>query len=160
MPQTIQIREFKEDDLEAVHKLVIKVVDTCYQGVYPAGALVLYKNFHCRENILNDTRSGYCVVAENSGEIVGTGTLLNDWVRRVYVDPDYQKAGIGGMIYQSLEKRALEIQVPHLRLSASLIAREFWESQNFVFMREENIPTPNDEKLSFYLMSKVLPVKK
>jgi GNAT superfamily N-acetyltransferase len=159
MTQTIQIREFREEDLESVYRLVHKVVDICYRDVYPAGALKIYKTFHSRENILRDIHSGYCVVAENCGEIVGTGTLLEDWVRRVYVNPDYQKSGIGGMIYKALEERALEVQMPHLGLSASVIAREFWESQGFIFENEEIIPTPNDEKLTFYKMSKDLPVR-
>jgi len=156
--QKIEIREFLEEDLESVHRMVIEVVNACYSSVYPAGALELYKQFHSPENILNDTHTGYCVVAENGGEIVGTGTLLADWVRRVYVNPDYQKTGIGSMIYQSLENRAMSIQIPHLRLSASLIARAFWESKGYVFEREESIPTPNNEKLTFYLMNKDLSI--
>lgn len=160
MTQTIHIREFREEDLEAVHKLVTRVVDTCYTGVYPAGALAMYMDYHNRDNILNDARAGYCVVAERELEIVGTGALIEDWVQRVYIHPDFQKLGIGRMIYGMLEKHALDNGIPHLKLGSSVIAREFWETLGFIFEGEHIVPAPNGEKLLFFSMSKQLPVNK
>jgi putative acetyltransferase len=157
IPREINIREFSEEDLESVCRLIHHVVDICYGDVYPTKALAMYKNFHSCENIKNDAASGYCVVAEKDGELVGTGTLLEDHVRRVYISPQYQKNGIGSMIYRALEERALQNQVPHLGLGASIIAREFWEAQGFLFNREEHVPV-EDEKLIFYIMDKDLPV--
>ena len=84
MTQKTQIREFSREDLDTVVALIHHVVDISYKDVYPAGALKLYKEFHCRENILTDAENGYCVIAEISGRIVGTGTLLDDGIRRVY----------------------------------------------------------------------------
>ena len=108
MTNSIQIREFSREDLDTVVSLIHHVVDVSYRDVYPAGALNLYKEFHSRDNILNDAENGYCVVAENGGRIVGTGTLLDDGIRRVYIDPSYQKSGIGKRIYRELENKALQ----------------------------------------------------
>ncbi|MBN2074855.1 MAG: GNAT family N-acetyltransferase [Dehalococcoidales bacterium] len=155
MSQNIQIREFNREDLDTVVRLIHDVVDISYRDVYPAGALALYKEFHCRENILNDAENGYCVIAENAGRIVGTGTLLEDGIRRVYIDPIYQKSGIGRRIYRELEKKALTTGLSRLGLGASVIAREFWESVGFVFEEEVDIPA-GDEQLKFYMMSKSL----
>ena len=153
MTNNIQIREFGKEDLDTVVTLIHQVVDISYKDVYPAGALNLYKQFHCRDNILNDAENGYCVVAENGGRIVGTGTLLDDGIRRVYIDPSYQKNGIGKRIYRELEKKALLTGLSRLGLGASVIAREFWESVGFVFKEEVDIPA-GDEQLKFYMMSK------
>lgn len=155
MTHNIQIREFNREDLDTVVTLIQHVVDTSYKDVYPAGALKLYKEFHCRENILNDAENGYCVIAENDGRIVGTGTLLEDGIRRVYIDPSCQKSGIGKQIYNMLEKRALQAGLRRLGLGASVIAREFWESVGFIFEEEVDIPA-GDEQLKFYMMSKSL----
>lgn len=157
MTQNTKIREFTEHDLDSVVRLVHRVVDVCYTPVYPAGALALYKRYHSRENILSDAWTGYCVVAEKGSEIVGTGTLIEADVRRVYVNPDCQNTGIGGMVYDALEKRAVEARISRLDLSASIIARRFWESQGFVFESEQTITAPNNEILLFYLMSKSFP---
>lgn len=155
MEQNIKIREFTREDLDAVVALIHHVVETSYKYVYPADALKLYKEFHSRDNILNDAENGYCVVAEHGGRIMGTGTLLEDGIRRVYIDPSYQKSGIGKQIYNTLEKKALQIGLSHLGLGASIIAREFWESVGFVFEEEIDIPA-GDEQLKFYMMSKTL----
>ena len=138
-----------------VVSLIRHVVDVSYKDAYPAGALNLYKEFHSRDNILNDAENGYCVIAENAGKIVGTGTLLENGIRRVYIDPSYQKSGIGSEIYRELEKRALQIGLSRLGLGASVIAREFWESVGFVFEEEVDI-SAGDEQLKFYMMSKSL----
>ncbi|MBN2238484.1 MAG: GNAT family N-acetyltransferase [Dehalococcoidales bacterium] len=150
------IREFREEDLDAVVELVHHVVDISYHDVYPAAAMKMYKRFHSSENVLHDARNGYCVIAENDGTIVGTGTRTEDNIRRVYINPDCQKTGIGSKIYSALEQQAISSGLSRLGLGASLIAREFWESQGFVFENEESITTPNNEVLTFYIMSKEL----
>ena len=155
MMNNIKIREFSREDLDTVVSLIHHVVDISYRDVYPAGALNLYKEFHSRDNILNDAEHGYCVVAENDEQIVGTGTLLDDGIMRVYIDPLYQKNGIGKQIYNALEKKALLTGLSHLGLGASVIAREFWESVGFIFKEEIDIPA-GDEQLKFYIMSKPL----
>jgi GNAT superfamily N-acetyltransferase len=155
MTLNIQIREFNKEDLDTVVELIHHVVSISYRDVYPAGALNLYKEFHSRDNILNDAENGYCVIAEDTGRIVGTGTLLDDGIRRVYIDPSYQKSGIGKQIYNRLENRALQKGLTHLGLGASVIAREFWESVGFVFEEEVDIPA-GDEQLKFYMMKKSL----
>lgn len=153
--QDLTIREFRKEDLEAIHRLINHVVDIAYRDVYPEKALEMYRHFHCRENILNDALSGYCVVAVNDDEIIGTGTLIEDGIRRVYINPDYQKSGVGKKIYQALELKAKEKNIPRLQLGASVIARDFWERCGFTFDGEESIPA-GDDKLVFYLMSKEL----
>jgi putative acetyltransferase len=155
MTHDIQIRKFSREDLDTVVSLIHHVVDVSYTDVYPAGALKLYREFHSRENVLNDAENGYCVIAENGGKIVGTGTLLDDGIRRVYIDPAYQNNGIGKQIYTALEKQALKTGLSRLGLGASVIAREFWESVGFVFEEEVDIPA-GDEQLKFYMMSKSL----
>ena len=133
--------------------MIHHVVNISYKDVYPSGALNLYKEYHSRDNILNDAENGYCVVAENGARIVGTGTLLDDGIRRVYIDPSYQKSGIGKKIYRELENKALQTGLSRLGLGASVIARGFWESVGFVFEEEVDIPA-GDEQLKFYMMSK------
>ncbi|UCD08227.1 MAG: GNAT family N-acetyltransferase [Dehalococcoidales bacterium] len=155
MTHNIQIREFHREDLDTIVALIHQVVEISYKDVYPEGALKLYKEFHSRENILHDAENGYCVLAEDNGRIIGTGTLLDDGIRRVYIDPSYQNNGIGKGIYRELENKALQTGLSRLGLGASVVAREFWESVGFVFEEEMDIPA-GGEQLKFYMMSKLL----
>ena len=157
MNHQITIREFKEEDIDAVFNVIHRSVDANYTEVYPEDALRMYRHYHSQANILTDAREGFCVVAEEGGEIVGTGTLTDVNVRRVYIAPGHQGQGIGKKIYRALEDRALELKLTRLELGASLIAQAFWESQGFIFEKREDIPTPNGEYLGFFMMSKHLP---
>jgi hypothetical protein len=105
MIQSIAIREFRKEDLEAVHRLIHQVVDVSYRVVYPEGALKIYREYHNIENIRQDTEAGYCVVAENGNGIVGTGMLLEENIRRVYIDPDCQhRESVTGFTLRSNRK--------------------------------------------------------
>lgn len=157
MKHEIIVREFKEEDIDAVHTVIHRSIDANYTEVYPEGALRMYRQYHSKTNILTDAGDGFCVVAETDGKIVGTGTLTEIHVRRVYIDPDHQNKGIGGKIYRAIEAWALERRIPRLELGASLIAQAFWESKGFIFERREDVPAPNGEKLGFFMMSKNLP---
>ena len=154
MLPNIRLRQMKETELQAVYKLVQNTIQISYAGVYPPEAIEFFKNYHSTENILKDLATGYIVVAEADGRILGTGTLLGTDVRRVFIDPEYQRHGIGKIIAKKLERKAKSLELEKLQLSASLRSRRFWETMGFVSAGEFALPVANDKKLIFYEMSK------
>jgi GNAT superfamily N-acetyltransferase len=87
---------------------------------------------------------------------VGTGTLSGKDVGRVFIDPAHQHHGIGQLIAQELERKARSAGLAKLELSSSLKAREFWESEGFVFIKEFALPVANNKQLIYYEMAKKL----
>lgn len=156
MEQEIRIREFQESDLESVYKLVHDTIAVSYREIYPHEAIDMYKMYHSKENILRDAVTGFCAVAESGGEMVGTATLVDTDVRRVYISPSYQHAGIGGKLFSAIEEKARELRTGNLELGASLISKEFWESQGFTVISEDTITIQNNKELRFYRMTKKL----
>jgi N-acetylglutamate synthase-like GNAT family acetyltransferase len=156
MAQNIHLRKIKKADLPSVYELVRNTIQVSYADVYPLEAIEFFKNYHNRENILKDVASGYTIVAESEGLILGTGTLLEMNVRRVYIDPQHQHRGIGQLIVKKLEQKAKSERLEKLDLSASLKSRRFWEAMGFVFVAEYFIPVANDKKLIYYEMAKTL----
>ena len=155
MPE-IQIRQAKEEDLSSIYRLVQNVVAISYDGVYPPEAIEAFQNHHSEEQIRTDSTNGYTIIAEYNNEIVGTGTLYEANIRRLYISPRHQRKGIGRLIMQELEKKALAEKLATLDLGASLVSRQFWESLGFVVQREDYVPVQNDEKLHFYWMVKII----
>ena len=146
----------KKSDLQSVYELVQKTIQVSYADVYPPEAIEFFKNYHNQDDILKDAVSGYSIVAESDGLILGTGTLLEMNVRRVYIDPQHQHRGIGQLIVKKLEQKAKSERLEKLDLSASLKSRRFWEAMGFVFVAEYFIPVANDKKLIYYEMAKTL----
>ncbi len=156
MAQDIRIRKFAEGDIQTVYGLLQNTISTSYRGVYPPEAIKLFKDHHSEEQVLSDAAEGYTVVAEDTGEILGTGTLSGDHIKRVYISPLHQHRGIGRLIVQELEKKALAEKLPAVDLGASLVSRRFWESLGYTVQKEEYVPIENDKQLHFYRMSKTL----
>jgi len=154
MQQQIRIRQFREEDLPAVHRLIIETINVSYHDVYPQEAIDFFKDYHDEKNILSEAAAGYTIVAEEKGAITGTGTLYGANIRRVFVSPRHQKRGIGELIARELLKKASEKNLTSLDLSASLVSRPFWEKLGFTVRGEYSLPVDNGRKLHFYEMVK------
>jgi hypothetical protein len=134
--------------------LIQNTIDISYRGVYPEEAIELFKEYHNRDNILNDAIAGYTIVAEFDGEIAGTGTLLEANICRVFVGPTYPRRGVGILITRELERKATLQKSPTITLQASLVSTQFWESQGYIVKEDNYIPVKNNQKLRFYEMAK------
>jgi len=150
----IEIRRFNKKDLPAVYRMIQDTIAVCYSGFYPPEAIEFFKDYHNKENIIKDAAAGYTIVAECNGEIVGTGTLLDTNIRRVYINPLYQRQGIGKTITQRLEKKAFTMGLSNLDLEGSLNSRVFWESQGFTIQEEAFLSVRNGKKLIYFTMGK------
>jgi citrate lyase synthetase len=146
----------REIDLQSVYRLVQETLEISYHAIYPIEAIQFFKEYHQEKNVLKDFQSGYTVVAESGGNILGTGTLLGTNIRRVFIHPAHQGQGMGRSIYHHLEKRAVQNKLPGLDLSSSLKAKEFWESLGFTIFKEFSLPVANGQKLDYFEMIKNL----
>ena len=156
MGQFIHIREFIEEDLSAVYKLIQDSIDISYHEVYSKEAIEFFKEHHSREQILDDAVYGYTIIAEQEGEILGTATLFGSNIRRVFVSPRYQHNGTGKLLVQDLEKIAFIKQLTFVDLEASLGSKMFWESLSFTVLEENYIQVRNNRELHYYKMFKLL----
>ena len=156
MIQNIKLRQMKTTDLAAVYALVQNVIEVSYADVYPPEAIEFFKNHHSEENILQDIARGYIVMAESNGQLLGTGTIIGTSIRRVFINSEYQRHGIGKIIAEKLERKARANGLAKLDLSASLKSRQFWEAMGFVSTGEFALPVANGQKLIFYEMTKTL----
>ena len=139
-----------------MHSLIQDTIHVSYHGIYPVEAIEFFADYHSKGSIWNDAASGYAVVAESDGEIVGIGILLGTNIRRVFVSSKHQHKGIGKSIVQELMRRAQFEKLPSLDLDSSLSAREFWESLGFSVQKEDQIPVRNGNRLLFFRMVKTL----
>ena len=156
MGQSIHIREFNEDDLSVVYKLIQNAIDISYHKVYSKETIEFFKEHHSTEHILDDAVNGYTIIAEHEGDILGTATLFGSNIRRVFVSSQYQHSGIGGLLVQDLEKNASFNRLTVVDLEASLSSKIFWESLGFMVWEEDYIPVRNNRKLRYYKMSKTI----
>jgi N-acetylglutamate synthase-like GNAT family acetyltransferase len=156
MAEDINIRQAEETDLQKIYELVSNTIEISYKDIYPVEAIRAFKNYHSRESILDDISKGYTLVIEQGDNLIGTGTLLDTNVRRVFIYPTLQQRGLGKIIALELEKKARTGGLSTIDLSASIGSVKFWGNLGFELQREAFLPVDNEQKLYYYEMIKHL----
>lgn len=154
--QNIIIRHIKESEIRSVFELVRNTLQVSYHDVYPVEAINYFEEYHSFENISKDAAQGYTVVAVINNDIVGTCTLLDSNIRRVFIRQEHQNKGIGKLVARKLEIRAILNKRARVNLSASPVSREFWESLGFKVQKHEYGVVKNGKILEYYEMEKEL----
>ncbi len=153
------IRTFRQTDATDLLSLIGRTIDACYPPHYVAEVVTFFKDYHDEQALVHDAELGHTVVLERAGRLVGTGTLLGDEVRRVFVDPACQKQGLGRLLMRKLEQQAASRGIGAVRLDASLPAVAFYEDLGYVIFEESVLEVANGKKLRYYKMQKRLKSK-
>jgi GNAT superfamily N-acetyltransferase len=154
--KNISIREFRSSDLAVVKHLIHNTIDNCYTETYRKEAVQFFKQWHCDERILEDANKGYTIVLDKNSQIIGTGTILEDEIRRVFVEAKLQKQGLGKLIMRKLEEKAASLGFDVIKLDASIPSKEFYDSLGYVTLEETFLEVENNKRLDFYKMEKAL----
>jgi N-acetylglutamate synthase-like GNAT family acetyltransferase len=150
------IREFQSADVAALKSLIHRTIALCYPGHYCAEAVRFFMSYHNEEAIRKDAWEGCTVVLERAGRIVGTGTLVGDEIKRVFVDPAAQRLGAGRRIMRYLEDKARSSQVTTVKLDASLPSKAFYDRLGYATVEKTFLPVENGRRLDFFKMQKIL----
>jgi GNAT superfamily N-acetyltransferase len=152
----IFIRDFNTSDLPVIKNLIDKTIDISYPAFYCDEAIAFFKHHHCEENISKDAEHGHTVVLEEDAQIIGTGTILDNEIKRVFIDPAFQKHGFGKLIMSNLEARASSQGIKLVKLDASLPAKRFYDSLGYQTLEKTFTEVTNGERLDYYKMEKLL----
>lgn len=152
----IHIRKFRRGDLPAVRELICNTIDICYLADYPKEAIKFFKEYHCDKNILKGAARGWTIVLEKNNHIIGTGTIVDNHIMRVFVNPKFQKRGLGKLIMNKLEKKAISTGSNKVKLDASLPSKKFYDSLDYKTCEKTYVKLENDKKLHYYKMDKAL----
>lgn len=157
MPPTVNIRLFKEADHEDVWALVQHTIGVSYRPDYSPEAIRFFQEYHPREKILDDAANGTILVAEHEQEIVGTGTIRDAHIRRVFIYPSHQGQGIGSLIASELEAHVVRKGWKTIDLSSAIGSRTFWELRGFYVSQEHFTTVESNLVIHYYTMTKDLP---
>jgi len=154
--QTARLREFRQSDAAAVRRLIHHTIDIRYSDVYPPRAVQFFKDFHSESSITERSHGGDVIVVEHSGEIVGTGALVEDDISGVFVHPTFQRQGLGKALICELERRASARGYREVVLSVSLPSRAFSQRLDYEIVENCSIDVGEGQHLDFWKARKTL----
>ncbi len=150
------IRLFKPDDLAEVKELIHRTLDADTTSGYPPVGVAYHKQLHTPQRILRDVVNGHTVVMVDHKKIIATGTLVGSLIKRVFIDPAYQRQGLGQQVMAYLEKHALKNGKNSVCLDASKGAKAFYLRLGYHIDHETFIPLDHEVRLVYFKMSKSL----
>jgi len=154
-PDNPTVRTFQAADQVALQALILRTIDICYCGHYCAEAVRFFKDYHNKQAIRRDAEEGCTIVLGRAGRILGAGTLVGDEIRRVFVDPAFQRQGLGRLIMRHLEERAAASGIDSIRLDASLPSKAFYDRLGYATVEAAFLEVENGRRLDFFRMQKI-----
>lgn len=135
------IRQYQPSDKEEVFQLHVSALKNenayLYKGIWE-------KDFEDIEGIYLNNRGEFLVGIKDQKIIAmgGLRKMTQDIVelRRMRVDPSFQRMGFGQIILDALEKKALELGYKVIRLNTSaksVSAQKFYEKNGYVEIKRE-----------------------
>ena len=108
-----------EEEFPVVCAIVRTAIETVYSAFYPEDVVKFFMEHHDDENIHADIVEGRVYVLSVDGVAVGTGTIHENEIKRVFVLPSHQRKGYGTLIMRELEF-VLSRNFKTVRLDSSL----------------------------------------
>ena len=126
----MEYRLAKPEDINHIYKIVQNTIKMIYPKYYLPEIVNMFCNYHSKENICKDIESGITYVLLENEKIIGTGTMKENHITRVYVLPDYQGNGYGTYIMDQMENE-IQKKDSTAQIDASLPACKMYYSRGY-----------------------------
>ena len=147
------IRAAKETDFDSVKNITQTTIWSVYPKYYPSGAVQFFSDHHSDDRIKADIDAGDVYLLEADGNGIGTVTVADDEINRLFVLPEFQHRGYGKELMDFAEE-IIRGKHDHIILDASLPAKQIYLKRGYVATKYNMIETGNGDYLCFDVMEK------
>lgn len=147
------IRKAQPENLHIVTDIVHRTINEVCPKYYPKGAVEYFLDYHSEDNIRKDITDGCVYILEDDNKIVGTVTINDNEINRLYVLPEYQRKGYGGFLLNFAEKLISENH-DEIVLYSSFPAKGMYLKRGYRECKYDMIETSNGDLLCYDIMKK------
>lgn len=126
----MEYRLAKPKDAKEIYEIVQDTIKRIYPKYYLPEIVDMFCAFHDKERIGKDIETGNVYVLLENNKIIGTGTVKENHITRVYVLPDFQGKGFGTFIMDQLEEE-IGKQYDNAEVDASLPACKLYYNRGY-----------------------------
>ena len=144
----MQIRRYKQEDTHQILELFTNTVQQVNIKDYTKEQVNAWApkglnqgQWESRiKHLATSLSSKATYVAESEGKIVGFANLENNGhIDHFYCHKDFQRQGIGTLLYETIESQAKCLNLEKLFTEASITAKPFFESKGFVVIEKQEV---------------------
>ena len=141
-------------DMKTVKFITTETINSIYPHYYPKGAVDFFLSHHNDKNIENDIKMGIVYfVLNDENNAVGTVTVKENEICRLFVLPEYQGNGYGNELISFAENEILR-RYDKIILHASLPAKAIYLKRGYKEVGFYSIKTENGDYLCYDMMIK------
>ncbi|MBR1742057.1 MAG: GNAT family N-acetyltransferase [Lachnospiraceae bacterium] len=144
-----------KDMLSIIVDIVQTTIDEIYPKYYPIGAVAFFKELHSDNNIFSDIANGYVYYLSDNDRAVGTVTIKENHILRLFVLREFQHKGYGQKILDFAEKK-IEKEYSDIEIDASFPAKHIYLNRGYIDIEYNKILTDNGDYLCYDVMNKVI----
>lgn len=142
-----------KSNLRVIKEIVQKTIEEIYPRYYPKGAVEFFLRHHCEDNILADIESGIVYLLYSRGIPVGTVTVRENGIERLFVLPEYQGMGFGRALLDFAEEKVFA-DYDKAVLDVSFSAKTIYLKRGYRAAEWHTILTDNGDYLCYDVMEK------
>lgn len=139
------------EQFETIKKIVRDTITSVYPHYYPQGAVSFFLSHHNDDKIKEDIRDGCVYLFEVNDTIIGTCTINENEINRLFVLPIHQGCGYGSRIMGLMEEKIFE-HYEEIELSASFPAQSMYRKRGYKETSYHKIPADHGDYLCYYMM--------
>ncbi|MET4084119.1 N-acetylglutamate synthase-like GNAT family acetyltransferase [Pedobacter sp. UYP30] len=152
----MKIELLQKEDVDELYDFIVNTIKVSYSEFYPEEAITHFIQYSNKKEILKDIDDNYVIVLKDDSKIIGTGTLKQTHIKRVFVQPNCQGMGFGKLIMTNLEQKAKSDNFKMIELHSSLFAKSFYDGLGYKMFKIGKVNVENGEILYFQRMAKNL----
>lgn len=142
-------------DLESVLQITGDTISEVYSHYYAKGVVDFFLEHHNRENVLSDIEESIVWLLEAEDCLVGTVTIKENAINRLFVLPEYQSRGYGSQLMDFAEAKIAE-KFSRIHIDSSLAAKEMYLKRGYKEKKTCKIQAGNGDILIYDEMEKLL----
>ena len=146
------IRRFEDSDATNVSELIRKTIKISNTKDYPNELMNALIEIFTSEHVLERASWTHFYVVSEDDQIIGCGAIGPYWDKEdesslftIFVDPDYQKKGIGRSIIETLENDEFFLRAKRIEIPASITGVPFYLKMGYQY--KNGISDPDEEHL-------------
>lgn len=149
----MEVRKFRQGDERELWNLFYNTIHNVNSKDYNTNQVAAWVPDDLDINIVfQKFREIDPFVVIKEGEIIGYADIQSDgYIDHFYCHHDFQRQGVGSMLFAALKKEARERGILKMYSNVSITARPFFEAMGFS-VEKEQILQVKDQKLKNYRM--------
>jgi len=146
----MEIKPYSEEYFNDIFDVTHKTIEEVYTKYYPRSAVDFFHEHHSRENMMKQLPNEFTLILLENSKVIGTGTLFENEIKRLFILPDYQGKGNGKKLLKALEDSIDTGTYENYYLNSSLGAVNFYMKNGYVYKSFMTINLPDGNNL-YYL---------